>query len=210
MLLGWLDLIRRPFNKRNDFVSVDAARSHPTNHPKNYEMITSPPSTTYAMPKTPDPLVTSPRPEHEERPSPFPHSSPSSPSSQYTNDYFGNGGNKEVGSSGRRHLSFSLPREADYKSPKLSFSTPRPPSAGLRSFSPPTTTRGDSHGRYQQQTQTQTQTGRMSPGRPLSPSAGRESAGSTFSSAYDWDPTTTYASPNTTAHVASHSRTDAS
>ena len=190
MLLGWVDLIRRPFNKRNDFVSVDAARSYPNNHPKNYEMITSPPSTTYAMPKPINPLVTSPRPEREEHSSQFPHS-PLSPSSQYTNDYFGN--NKEAGSSGSRHLSFSLPQEADYKSPTLSFSTPRPPSAG----------------RYQQQMHTQTHTGRMSPGRPLSPSVGRESAGSTFSSAYDWDPTTTYAPPTTTAHVASYNRPEA-
>ena len=189
MLLGWVDLIRRPFNKRSDFVSVDAARSYSSNHPKNYEMITSPPSTTYAMPKTPNPLATSPRPEREAHSSQFPHS-PLSPSSQYTNDYFGNNGNKEVGSMSR-HLSFSLPQEADYKSPNLSFSTPRPPSAG----------------RHQQQMQTQT--GRMSPGRPISPSVGRESAGSTFSSAYDWDPTTTYAPPTATAHVASYSRPEA-
>ena len=183
MLLGWIDLIRRPFNKRNDFVSLDAARSHTNNHPRNYEMITSPPS---AIPKSPDPLITSPRPERDERPSQFPHSPPS-PSSQYTTDYFGN---KEVGSR-NRHLSFSLPREADYKSPKLSFSTPRPPGAG----------------RHQQPT---TQTGRLSPGRPLSPTTGRESAGSTFSSAYEWDPTTTYAPPTTTnAHAASYGRPDA-
>ena len=206
MLLGWIDLIRGPFNKRNDFVSVDAARSYPNNHPKNYEMITSPPSTTYAMPKTPDPLLAaSPtRAEAEERPSQFPPHSPPSPSSQYTNDYFGHNGGKEGGG---RHLSFSLPtREADYKSPKLSFSTPRPPSAGRRSFSlssPPLTTRGeDSHARYQQpSTQMPTQPGRMSPARPFPPpSEARESAGSTFSSAYDWDPTTTYAPPTTTAY----------
>ena len=209
MLLGWLDLIRRPFNKRNDFVSVDAARGYSNNNnhnAKNYEMITSPPTstTTYAVPKMPDApfLVSSPtRPEREERPLRFPHSPPS-PSSQYTNDYFGNNGNNNNKEVGGRHLSFSLPREADYKSPKLSFSTPRPPSAG-RSFS--STTRQDSYGRYQQPTQT----GRMSPGRALSPSMGRESAGSTFSSAYDWDPMSTYAPPTTTAHVTSYSRPDA-
>ena len=199
MLIGWFDLIRRPFHKRNDFVSVDAARSYSNNHPKNYEMITSPPSTTttYAMPKSPDafPVASPTRPEHEERPSQLPHSPPS-PSSQYTNDYFGSSG-REVG----RHLSFSLPREAEYRRPKLSFSTPRPPSAG-RSFS--STTRGESYGGYQQQTQT----GRMSPGRPLSPPVGRGSEESTFSSAYDWDPTTTYAPP-TTAHAASYNRPDA-
>ncbi len=186
MLVGWIDLIRRPFTKRTDFVSVDA-RSY-SNNPRNYEMITSPP-TTSLMPKTPDPALTSPPPDHKEVISPLPYS-PTSPSSQYTNDYF----NKEVDARSR-HLSFSLPQEADYKSPKLSFSTPRPPSAG-RSFS------RESNGRFHQ-----SQMGRTSPGRPFSPPTRRESGGSTFSSAYDWDPTTTYAQPST--HVPSYSRPDA-
>ena len=197
MLVGWVNLLRRPSTKRNDFASVDA-RNY-ANDPKNYEMITSPP-TTYVTPKTPDPLITSQRPEHEEAVvSPRPQSPPS-PSSQYTNDYF----NKEVGS--RSHqLSFSPPPpEADYKIPKLSFSTPRPPGAG-RSFSSK-----DNHERRVQQPQPQSQTGRMtSPGRSFSPTAttGRESGGSTFSSAYEWDPTTTYAPPST--QVPSYSRPDA-
>lgn len=201
MLVGWVDLIRRPFAKRNDFASVDA-RNYPNNS-KTYEMITSPP-TAYVMPKTPDPLVKSPRPEQKDEgtTSPLPNSPPS-PSSQYTNDYFNNNtsNTKEAGSRRSRQLSFCLPPEADYKSPKLSFSTPRPPSAG-RSFS-----RESYHGRFHHH---QTQTGRTtSPGRPFSPhTARRESGGSTFSSAYDWDPTTTYAPPS--AHVqSSYSRTDA-
>ena len=194
MLIGWVDLIRRPFNKRNDFASVDA-RSY-SNNPKNYEMITSPP-TTYATLKTPNPLASSPPhpSEHEERSSQL-LQSPPSPSSQYTtNDYFDNH-RKEVTGSKSRHLSFSLPQDADYKSPKLSFSTPRPPSAG-RSFS------RESYGRYHQQQHI----GRTS----LSPqtTTRRESGGSTFSSAYDWDPTTTYAPPTTTTHVPSYSRPDA-
>ena len=212
MLFGWVDLIRRPFNKRTDFASLDA-RSY-SNNPKNYEMITSPPST-YAMPKTPDPLVTRTRPEPEEGSSQLPQSPPS-PSSQYTNDYFTN---NEVGSSNKtRHLSFSLPQEADYKSPKLSFSTPRPPPG--RSFS------RESHGRFhhhhnhqnQYQPQQQQQMDSTSPGRqPFSSppmTTRRESDGSTFSSAYDWDPTTTYAPPTTTTtatitQVPSYSRPNA-
>lgn len=192
MLVGWVNLIRRPFTKRNDFVSVDVDARNYSNDPKNYEMITSPP-TTYVMPKTPDPPVTSSRPEHEEAVSPLPQS-PQSPSSQYTNDYF----NKEVGSRNRQ-LSFSPPPEADYKIPKLSFSTPRPPGAG-RSFS---------HEKRFHQSQPQPQMGRTSPGRPFSPltTTGRESGGSTFSSAYEWDPTTTYAPPST--QVPSYSRPDA-
>ena len=185
MLIGWIDLIRRPFTKRNDFVSVDA-RGY-SKSPKDYELITSPP-TTSGMPKLPDPAVTSPHPGHEGESSPLPQSPPS-PSSQYTNDYF----NKEADSRSQ-HLSFSLSQEADYKSPKWSFSTPQPPSAG-RSFS------RESYGRSYQP-----QLGRASPGRPFSPQTRRESGGSTFSSAYDWDPASTYAPPST--HVPSYSRPD--
>ncbi|KAL9077690.1 MAG: hypothetical protein Q9161_000062 [Pseudevernia consocians] len=119
MLIGWIDLIRRPFTKRNDFVSVDA-RGY-SNSPKDYELITSPP-TTSGMPKLPDPVVTSPHSGHEEELSPLPQSPPS-PSSQYTNHYF----DKEADSKSQ-HLSFAPPQEADYKSPNLSFSTPQPPS----------------------------------------------------------------------------------
>lgn len=186
MLVGWIDLVRPSLRKRNDFVSVDA-RNYP-NDSKTYEMITSPPST-FAMPKTPKTVVTNPRPGHEPGASPLPQSPPS-PSSQYTNDYF----NKDVDSKSR-HLSFSLPQEADYKSPTLSFTTPRPPSAG-RSFS------RESFGRSHL-----LQAGRSSPGRSFSPPNRRESGGSTFSSAYDWDPTTTYAPPST--NIPSYSRPDA-
>lgn len=185
MLVGWIDLIRRPLTKRNDFVSVDA-RGY-SNSPKDYEMITSPP-TTSEMPKIPDHIVTNPRSEHEDGLSPL-SQSPPSPSSQYTNDYF----NKEADSKNQQ-LSFSPPQEAEYKIPKLSFSSPRPPSAG-RSFS------RESYARP-----CQPQMGRISPGTPFSPSTRRESGGSTFSSAYDWDPATTYAPPST--HIPSYSRPD--
>lgn len=216
MLVGWVDLIRRPFAKRNDFASVDA-RNYPKNS-KTYEMITSPP-TTYVIPKTPDPLVKSPRPEeqHDEgMTSPLPNSPPS-PSSQYTNDYFNNNNNhndnhtKEPGSRRSRQLSFCLPPEADYKSPKLSFSTPRPPpSSAGRSFIFPKETH---HARFQfhqhqnpQMVVGRTTTTSPGPRRPFSPpqttaaARRRESGGSsTFesASAYEWDPTTTYAPPST-------------
>lgn len=186
MLFGWIDLVRRPLTKRNDFVSVDA-RGY-SNSPKDYELISSPP-TTSGMPKSLDRVITSPRSEHDERLSPLAHSPPS-PSSQYTNDQL----NKDADSKSQ-HPSFRLPLEADYKSPKLSFSTPRPPSAG-RSFS------RESYGRsYHPQ-----QLGRISPGRPFSPRPGRESGGSAFSAAYDWDPASTYAPPST--HVPCYSRPD--
>lgn len=185
MLVGWIELARRPFTKRNDFVSVDA-RGY-SNSPKNYEMITSPPNTS-DMSKRSNTVVTKPSLSHEKGQSPPLHSPPS-PSSQYTSDYFGKD------ESTTRHLSFSLPKEADYKSPNLSFSTPQPPSAA-RSFS------RESYGRPHQPP-----TGRTSPGRPFSPPARRESGGSTFSSAYDWDPATTYAPPST--QIPSYSRPDA-
>ena len=186
MLVGWIELARRPFTRRNDFVSVDA-RGY-SNSPKNYEMITSPPNTS-DMSKGSNTVVTNPSSAHEKGQSPPLHSPPS-PSSQYTSDYFG-----KEGESTTRHLSFSLPKEADYKSPNLSFSTPQPPSAA-RSFS------RESYGRPYQPP-----TGRTSPGRPFSPPARRESGGSTFSSAYDWDPATTYAPPST--QIPSYSRPDA-
>ena len=189
MLMGWIDLVRRPLTKRNDFVSIDA-RGYSTS-PKGYEMMTSPPTTTSEMPKIPDQIVTTPRSEHDEGSSPV-SQSPPSPSSQYTNDYYFH---KEPDSKIQHQPSFSPPpQEADYKCPKLSFSTPRPPSAG-RSFS------RDSYGRPYQP-----QTGRTSPGRPFSSSTRRESGGSTFSSAYDWDPATTYAPPST--QIPSYSRPD--
>ena len=185
MLVGWIDLVRRPFTKRNDFVSVDA-RGY-SNGLRNYEMITSPPTTSgMPMPKSPDPVITSPRSDEEEAFAPS-LQSPPSPSSQYTNDYFPDPKGQQ--------RSFSPPQEADYKSPKLSFSTPRPPSAG-RSFS------RESHNRFHQPL-----FGRISPARPFSPPARRrESGGSTFSSAYDWDPETTYAPPST--QIPSYSRPD--
>ena len=197
MLVGWIDLIRRPLTQRNDFVSVDARRAHSDHSPKNYEMITSPP-TTSGTPKTSNPVVVTTTHSDHEGLSPLAQSPPS-PSSQYTNDYYPN--NKEIDPNNYNHnnkspqLSFSLKQEADYKSPKLSFSTPRPPSAG-RSFS------RDSGGRSYQPMMMGGGTTR--PLSPLPTTTRRESGGSTFSSAYDWDPAATYA-PSGTTHVQSSS-----
>ena len=68
--------------------------------PRNYEMLTSPPKATY-LPKSFDDFSSSPDVEH--------HSSRDwSPQPQQNNGYFG--------------------KEASYRSPSLSFSTPKPPS----------------------------------------------------------------------------------
>lgn len=97
MVPAWIELIRRPFVKSHDFVSVDVRRH--TVKPKDYEMITSPPGRPLETPREPAPAVVSPGNESI---------STFSPSSKV--DYFG--------------------KEAKYTSPTLSFSTPRPPSAG--------------------------------------------------------------------------------
>lgn len=69
--------------------------------PRHYEMILSPPQTAYAV-RSPDPLLEN----DKELPSPL------APSFQTARtDYFG--------------------KTAKYTSPSLSFSTPRPPSAGV-------------------------------------------------------------------------------
>ena len=184
MIAGWIDIIRSLFStKRADFVSVDARGFSAS--PKTYEMLTSPPPQPSNMPKTPRAVVTSPRNDREEGLSPLPQS-PRSVSSENTMDYFG--------------------KEADYKSPQLSFSTPRPPSAGRtlsrsgneRTFSPRIDSgalppdaqlpRSDSAGRP-------LSLGRDSPTRPFSPSR-RESGSRSFSPAYEWDPIKTHAKPS--------------
>ena len=125
MLFGWINYFRQLFTRKTDFVSVDARRF--SNSPRNYEMITSaPPRTADSTIKAPEPVVTSPPPKAEyEGLSPLAQS-PRSRSSQYTNsvDYFG----KDFG----EYTNSTFGMDAEYKSPKLSFSTPRPPSAGRR------------------------------------------------------------------------------
>ena len=178
MLLGWLDIFRRPFRAAQpEFVSVDARRfsaiSGTPSSNKHYEMISSPsmrpPSmpvslssipmtksaevgnfttTTFSLASPPPSLGLSPLPQ-----------SPRSASSVYRDsDYFGLGSsvtktnsiliNRDASSSLRSSTitsntvtnptsnskSAAKDLEASYRSPKLSFSTPRPPSAG-RPFS---------------------------------------------------------------------------
>ena len=159
MLVGWLDIIKAPFRRqKTDFVSVDARRF--SAQPKNYEMIMSPPSRPYSIPKEPEAVVTSPPADEKEGLSAIPQS----PTSHYEEDYFG----KETYPSREAH---------PYSSPKLSFSTPRPPSAGrissrdfshTRAFSPQLSTVGTSR--------SGSQTGHYTP-------------------AIEWDPTSTHAKP---------------
>lgn len=177
MIIGWADMIRQTFSRqRTDFVSVDARRF--SNNPKTYEMLSSPPQQHLSsdMPKAPEAVVTS-HPTKEDGLSPLAQS----PDSNYTNDYF----SKEV-----EHKASAFGQDADYKSPKLSFSTPRPPSAG-RSFS------RENSMSFSQRLE----------GRPFSPERGRDSpasiggrlpqilrdSGGRFSPAYEWDPTSTHA-----------------
>lgn len=175
MIIGWADLIRQLFTRqRTDFVSVDARRF--SNNPKTYEMINSPPQQANNTPKVPEAVVTSP-PFKEDGFSPLAQS----PDSNFTNDYF----SKEL-----EHKPSSFGQDADYKSPKLSFSTPRPPSAG-RGFS------RENSMSFSERLQ----------GRQFSPERGRDSpvslggrlpqiqrdSGGRFSPAYEWDPASTHA-----------------
>lgn len=57
MIPAWIELIRKRFARKHDFVSVDAKRFSATGRP--YEIITSPPQSAYT-PKIPDAAVTSP------------------------------------------------------------------------------------------------------------------------------------------------------
>ena len=106
MITGWIELIRKPFIKSNDFVSVDARGHSAGPKTKNYEMITSPPSrasrAVMETPKEPQTAILSPSSEYDDSISAY------SPNSQ--TDYFA--------------------KEFKYVSPTMSFSTPRPPSAG--------------------------------------------------------------------------------
>lgn len=187
MLIGWLDLFRNLVAKRRtDFASVDARRF--SNSPKNYEMINSVPPRTAddTMIKAPESVVTSPPPK-EYGLSPLVQS-PRSSYSHYTNsvDYFG----KDVA----ELQNHQYVQEAEYKSPKLSFSTPRPPSASAGASFP----------------SGNVNTGRSFFPRTGIPLRGRDSPSSTYSNpppsrghgrrslspAYEWDATTTYARPS--------------
>ena len=113
MLIGWIDLIRSPFRKqRTDFVSVDARRF--SGDQKHYEMIMSPPSRPYSLPAQPKPALTPPITSEKQGLAAIPQS----PSSHYSEDYFG------------KETQITKTDAHPYSSPKLSFSTPRPPSAG--------------------------------------------------------------------------------
>ena len=102
---AWIHLIRRPFSRSHDFVSVDARRL--SADPRTYEMILSPPQTAYAA-KSPGPLILNSTSDKDC----FSPLTPSIKSNRTSKtDYFG--------------------KEAAYASPTLSFSSPRPPSAGI-------------------------------------------------------------------------------
>jgi hypothetical protein len=102
MITGWAKWAKRRFSRSHDFVSVDARRI--SSQPRQYEMILSPPQTAYSA-KSPDALM-------EDYPVDKESGSPMTPSFRpERTEYFG--------------------KTAPYSSPALSFSTPRPPSAGL-------------------------------------------------------------------------------
>lgn len=96
MVTGWFEVIKGPFNRSHDFVSVDARR---ISDPRNYEMLMSPPRPVHIH-KSIDDLESSPDMEQ--------HSPRDWEPALQRDGYFG--------------------REAAYRSPTLSFSTPRPPS----------------------------------------------------------------------------------
>ena len=184
MLIGWVELLRTPFAKsRTDFVSVDARRF--SNNPKTYEMITSPPPRTAdTMIKTPDAVVTSPSAKADgEGLSPFVQS-PRPPSSQYTNsvDYF----NKEFAD----HETPTFGKEAEYRSPKLSFSTPRPPSAGGPLSSHTYSSFSSRAEPFSSRGRERSASGYSSPRRES------DGGGRSFSPGYEWNPTATHAKPS--------------
>ena len=116
MVSAWIELVRRPFQRTNEFVSRDARR---ISDPRNYEMLTSPPQA--YRPKTPDDLKKGP--EIDVR-SPGASSNYSITSQKDELDSFGN--------------------EAVYRNPPTSFSKPKPPSrsvSGAERQGAPTVTR---------------------------------------------------------------------
>lgn len=207
MVHGWIELIRRPFTSRTDFVSVDARRysaiSGAPSSIKHYEMITSPsiPSASVpislasTMPLKPEAAALgSSGCERDGRSgdglSPLPQS-PVSPTSEYReSDYLG----KEAYVSNSPSLNTT---EAEYRSPQLSFSTTRPPSAGRTpSFSRPLS---KPYFRGSQARGFSPQLANMSRAFSGAPPAAQERPGSsatwsvTPSVAIEWDPTSTHA-----------------
>ena len=75
MVLGWIDLFKRRWVYRHEFVSADARRL--SNDPRTYEMLISTPNPNL---KSPDAAVMSPLSSH---------STPFSPDADSKNDYFG-------------------------------------------------------------------------------------------------------------------------
>jgi len=75
MVLGWIDLFKRRWVYRHEFVSADARRL--SNDPRTYEMLSS---TLQPNLKSPDAAVMSPLSSH---------STPFSPDADSKNDYFG-------------------------------------------------------------------------------------------------------------------------
>ena len=183
MLIGWAELIRAPFTKRRtDFVSVDARRF--SNNAKSYEMITSPPPRTAdSLMKSPEAVITSPPivKAEEEGLSPLVQS-PRPTSSQYTNsvDYFG----KDFA------VDATFGKDAEYRSPKLSFSTPRPPSAG----GPLSSHR---HGSFSSRMDSYGAPGRQNPAarNHSMTRSERRFSDREFSAGYEWDPVATHAKP---------------
>ena len=192
MLIGWANYIRQLFTKKTDFVSVDARRF--SNSPRNYEMISSaPPRTADSTIKVPEAVVTSPPSKTEyDGISPLAQS-PRSRSSQYTDsaDYFSKGFED--------YSTSTFGMDAEYKSPKLSFSTPRPPSAG-RPFSRENA--GNIQRRFSPQMDPSTLQ-RSSPGVQIVPMhafqrGDRERSFSrSFSPNLEWDPQSTHAKSST-------------
>ena len=95
MVTGWIDIIKRPFNRSHEFVSVDARR---ISDPRRYEMLKSPSQAVY-LPKSVDDLESSPEVD-QHSPRDF------EPTVQQVG-YYG--------------------REATWRSPSMSFSSPKPP-----------------------------------------------------------------------------------
>lgn len=159
MLVGWRDLIRDPFRRPPmDFVSVDARRfsaiSGAPSSNKHYEMIRSPSSRPPSLPNsitslplksadanfipttTSNTIITSFKSEGL---SPLPQSPRTASSIYRDSDYlsrYSEGGSTPQIPSSVLNLGGAAggTQEVEYRSPKLSFSTPRPPSAG-RAFS---------------------------------------------------------------------------
>ena len=184
MLLGWFEVIRPFFTKKPaEFVSVDARRySNGTN--KNYEMIISPSTRHESLPpvKAPEPVITSP-PHPSDQKLNDDELSPLGESPQ--SDYF----SKDI----EYKPSPNFGKDAIYRSPKWSFSTPRPPSAGGAI----TRSRENSMTFLQRTDGRSWSPGRDSPssfsGRPKTAPTQRESETRSFTPTYEWDPLSTHA-----------------